>query len=129
MPDDPPVDPETERGGAGGNDTHRTAGHNTEAPSGRPAGTARPRRRAMAVVFVAAAVAFTAVGFGATLVSVISSARHRSSAGRAPGGRWSDLSGQMIGIDLTGSARGTSATSYAIPVNDALAVASRLKRS
>jgi hypothetical protein len=32
-------------------------------------------------------------------------------------------------IDLTGSARGTSATSYAIPVNDALAVASQLKRS
>ena len=31
--------------------------------------------------------------------------------------------------DLTGSARGTSATSYAIPVNDALAVASQLKRS
>ena len=62
----------------------------------------------MAVVFVAAAVAFTAVGFGA---------RPRS------------CGGQMIGIDLTGSARGTSATSYAIPVNDALAVASQLKRS
>ena len=68
MPDDPPVSPATERAVAGGNDTHRTAGHNTGAPPGRPAGKARPRRRAMAVVFVAAAVAFTAVGFGATLV-------------------------------------------------------------
>ena len=40
-----------------------------------------------------------------------------------------NLSGQLIGIDLTGSARGTSATSYAIPVNDALAVARQLKHS
>ena len=49
--------------------------------------------------------------------------------GQSAGGPLVNLSGQMIGIDLTGSARDTSATSYAIPVNDALAVASQLKRS
>ena len=49
--------------------------------------------------------------------------------GPGAGGPLVNLSGQMIGIDLTGSAQGTSTTSYAIPVNEALAVASRLKRS
>ena len=295
MPDDPPVNPATEHAGAGGNDTHRTAGDNTGALPGRPAGTARPRRRAMAVVFAAAALAFTAVGFGATLVirdqlstasassaiptpptqnqtfvedddgtgadsqanilqstvpglvrivsahgtgtgviltpsglmltsAQVAAGRQTVSArvlpsghgypatvvrsdlahdltllqlegggtfrpvaigtarelaagdaaiavaagasgraftpvignvsgtnaataigghrltgllrttaqiipGQSAGGPLVNLSGQMIGIDLTGSARGTSATSYAIPVNDALAVASQLKRS
>ena len=68
MPDDAPGSQATESAGTGGNDAHGTAGDNAGAPRGRPPGTARPRRHAMAGMFVAAAVAFTAVGFGATLV-------------------------------------------------------------
>jgi S1-C subfamily serine protease len=47
--------------------------------------------------------------------------------GQSAGGPLVNLSGQLIGIDLTGSAQSTSATSYAIPVNDALAVARQLR--
>lgn len=68
MPDDAPGSRATESAGPGGNDAHGTAGDNAGAPPGLLLGTARPRRRAMAGMFVAAAVAFTAVGFGATLI-------------------------------------------------------------
>ena len=47
--------------------------------------------------------------------------------GLAPGHFAEQLT--TTGIDLTGSARGTSATSYAIPVDEALAVASQVKLS
>lgn len=49
--------------------------------------------------------------------------------GQSAGGPLVNLSGQVIGIDLRGSARAARVTSYAIPVNDALAVARQLKRS
>ena len=48
--------------------------------------------------------------------------------GQSAGGPLVNLSGQVIGIDLTGSAHGASITSYAIPINEALAVARQLKR-
>ena len=47
--------------------------------------------------------------------------------GRSAGGPLVNLSGQVIGIDLAGSARGTSITSCAIPINEALALARQLK--
>ncbi len=163
MPDDAPGSQAPESAGAGGNgahgtadgDAHGTADVNAGAPPGQPPGTARPRRRAMAGMSVAAAVAFTAVGFGAALVirdqlstAAASSAipthlrrtRRSSRTTTEPArtarptsavhrGPLVNLSGQVVGIDLTGSAQDTSTTSYAIPVNEALAVASQLKRS
>jgi S1-C subfamily serine protease len=48
--------------------------------------------------------------------------------GQSDGGPLVNLSGQVIGIDLTGSAHGASITGYAIPTNEALAVARHLKR-
>lgn len=47
--------------------------------------------------------------------------------GQGAGGPLVNLSGQVIGIDLTGSARGASVTGYAVPINEALAVAAQLK--
>ncbi len=47
--------------------------------------------------------------------------------GQSAGGPLVNLSGQVIGIDLTGSARGATVTGYAIPVNEALTVARQLK--
>lgn len=47
--------------------------------------------------------------------------------GQSAGGPLVNLSGQVIGINLVGSARGTSITSYAIPINEALAAARQLK--
>ncbi len=47
--------------------------------------------------------------------------------GQSAGGPLVNLSGQVIGIDLAGLAHGTSITSYAIPINEALAVARQLK--
>jgi len=48
--------------------------------------------------------------------------------GQSAGGPLVNLSGQVIGIDLTGSAHGASITGYAIPINEALAFARQLKR-
>src|SRR5450755_343307 len=48
--------------------------------------------------------------------------------GQSAGGPLVNLSGQVIGIDLTGSVRGATVTGYAVPVNEALAVARQLKR-
>jgi S1-C subfamily serine protease len=48
-------------------------------------------------------------------------------AGRSAGGPVVNLSGQVVGIDLSGSAHGADVTSYAVPVNEALLVAQRLK--
>ena len=47
--------------------------------------------------------------------------------GQSAGGPLVNLSGQVIGLDLTGSVHGTSITSYAIPINEALAVARHLE--
>jgi S1-C subfamily serine protease len=47
--------------------------------------------------------------------------------GQSAGGPLVNLSGQVIGIDLAGSAHGTSITSYAIPIDEALAVARQLR--
>jgi S1-C subfamily serine protease len=49
-------------------------------------------------------------------------------AGQSAGGPVVNLSGQVVGIDLSGSARGANVTSYAVPVNEALQVARQLKR-
>ena len=49
-------------------------------------------------------------------------------AGQSAGGPVVNLSGQVVGIDLPGSAHGTDVTSYAVPVNEALQVARQLKR-
>jgi hypothetical protein len=38
-----------------------------------------------------------------------------------------NLSGQVVGIDLSGSAHGADVTSYAVPMNQALRVAQQLK--
>jgi S1-C subfamily serine protease len=47
--------------------------------------------------------------------------------GRSAGGPVVSLSGQVVGIDLPGTAHGASGTSYAVPINEALAVARQLK--
>jgi S1-C subfamily serine protease len=47
--------------------------------------------------------------------------------GQSAGGPVVNLSGQVVGIDLSGSARGADVTSYAVPVNEALQVARQLK--
>jgi S1-C subfamily serine protease len=49
-------------------------------------------------------------------------------AGQSAGGPVVNLSGQVVGIDLSGSAHGADVTSYAVPVNEALQVARQLKR-
>lgn len=49
-------------------------------------------------------------------------------SGQSAGGPLVNLSGQVIGIDLTGLARGASITGYTVPINEALAVARQLKR-
>ena len=48
-------------------------------------------------------------------------------AGQSAGGPVVNLSGQVVGIDLSGSAHGADVTSYAVPVNEALQVAQQLK--
>jgi putative serine protease PepD len=47
--------------------------------------------------------------------------------GRSAGGPVVNLSGQVVGIDLSGSAQGANVTSYAVPVNEALRVAQQLR--
>jgi S1-C subfamily serine protease len=47
--------------------------------------------------------------------------------GQSAGGPVVNLSGQVVGIDLSGSAHGASVTSYAVPINKALQVARDLK--
>jgi S1-C subfamily serine protease len=47
--------------------------------------------------------------------------------GRSAGGPVVNLSGQVVGIDLSGSAHGADVTSYAVPVNEALRVAQQIK--
>jgi S1-C subfamily serine protease len=47
--------------------------------------------------------------------------------GQSAGGPVVNLSGQVVGIDLSGSAHGASITSYAVPINEALQVARDLK--
>jgi S1-C subfamily serine protease len=49
-------------------------------------------------------------------------------AGQSAGGPVVNLSGQVVGIDLAGSAHGADVTSYAVPMNQALRVAQQLKR-
>jgi S1-C subfamily serine protease len=48
-------------------------------------------------------------------------------AGRSAGGPVVNLSGQVVGIDLSGSAHGADVTSYAVPMNQALRVAQHLR--
>ncbi len=48
-------------------------------------------------------------------------------AGQSTGGPVVNLSGQMVGIDLSGSAHGADITSYAVPMNEALRVAQQLR--
>jgi S1-C subfamily serine protease len=48
-------------------------------------------------------------------------------AGQSAGGPVVNLSGQVVGIDLSGSAHGTDVTSYAVPMNQALRVAQQLR--
>jgi S1-C subfamily serine protease len=48
-------------------------------------------------------------------------------AGQSAGGPVVNLSGQVVGIDLSGPAHGADVTSYAVPVNEALQVAQQLK--
>jgi S1-C subfamily serine protease len=47
--------------------------------------------------------------------------------GASAGGPLVNLSGQVVGIDLSGSAHGAAVTSYAVPINEALQVARDLK--
>ncbi len=47
--------------------------------------------------------------------------------GQGAGGPLVNLSGQVIGIDLTGSSASASATSYALPINEALTLTRQLK--
>jgi len=46
--------------------------------------------------------------------------------GQSAGGPLVNLSGQVIGIDLAGSAHGANVTSYAVPINQALTIARQL---
>jgi S1-C subfamily serine protease len=48
-------------------------------------------------------------------------------AGQSAGGPVVNLSGQVVGIDLSGSAHGADVTSYAVPMNQALRVAQQLR--
>ena len=48
------------------------------------------------------------------------------SPGQSAGGPVASLSGQVVGIDLSGAAHRASVTSYAVPINEALSVARRL---
>lgn len=48
-------------------------------------------------------------------------------AGQSAGGPVVNLSGQVVGIDLSGSAHGADVSSYAVPVNQALRVAQQLR--
>jgi len=48
-------------------------------------------------------------------------------AGQRAGGPVVNLSGQVVGIDLSGSAHGANVTSYAVPMNEALRVAQQLR--
>jgi len=48
-------------------------------------------------------------------------------AGQSAGGPAVNLSGQVAGIDLSGSAHGADVTSYAVPMNQALRVAQQLR--
>ena len=47
--------------------------------------------------------------------------------GQSTGGPVINLSGQVVAIGLSGSAHGPGVTSYAVPINEALAVAQQLK--
>lgn len=154
--------------GSGGNDRPSIPDVN----AGPAPVAAKPRKRVRAGVFVVAAAAFTAVGFGASVVirdqiapaassavAVSTGASGRSFTpaignvvstdatmtigghhlagllrttaqlipGQGAGGPLVNLSGQVIDIDLTRSARGASVTGYAVPINEALAVAAQLK--
>jgi S1-C subfamily serine protease len=135
-----------------------------------PVKDARKRRVLVIGAYIAAAAAFTAVGFGATSVirdqsgsasaawvnptpppanqtfvedddgtgadsqenilqsTVPGLARITSAhAGQSTGGPVVNLSGQVVGIDLSGSAHGADITSYAVPMNEALRVAQQLR--
>jgi S1-C subfamily serine protease len=48
-------------------------------------------------------------------------------SGQSVGGPLVNLSGQVVGIELTGSAHGANVTSYAVPINQALTIARQLK--
>jgi hypothetical protein len=89
-----------ENAGPDGNDGPDSTNGNTGSPSQREPQTARPRRPLVTVQLV---------------------------PGQSAGGPLVNLSGQVIGIDLAGTAHGTSITSYAIPINEALAVARQLR--
>jgi len=144
MPDDAPGSRAPESAGAGGNLTLlRLEGGGTFRAVAVAIGTARGLAAGDAAIAAGAGAsgrAFTpvigSVG-GTNAATAIGGHRLtgllRTTAQIIPGpgaaGPLVNLSGQMMGIDLTGSAQGTSTTSYAIPVNEALAVASRLKRS
>jgi putative serine protease PepD len=47
--------------------------------------------------------------------------------GQSAGGPLVNLSGQVVGVNLTGSAQGATATSYAITINDGLSIARQLR--
>jgi S1-C subfamily serine protease len=48
-------------------------------------------------------------------------------AGQSAGGPVVNLSGQVVGIDLAGSAHGADVISYAVPMNQALRVVRQLR--
>jgi len=48
-------------------------------------------------------------------------------SGQSVGGPLVNLSGQVVGIELAGSAHGANVTSYAVPINQALTIARQLK--
>ena len=68
----------------------------------------------------------SAVVGGQTLTGLMQNSA-RFIAGESAGGPLVNLSGQVVGIELTGSAHGASITSYAVPINQALTIARRLK--
>ena len=68
MHDDVSGGEQLENAGPDGNDGPGGTNGNTGSPSQRKPETARPRRPLVITAFVAAAVAFIAVGFGATTV-------------------------------------------------------------
>ncbi len=68
----------------------------------------------------------SAVVGGQTLTGLMQDSA-RFIAGQSAGGPLVNLSGQVVGIELTGSAHGARITSYAVPINQALTIARRLK--
>jgi S1-C subfamily serine protease len=80
----------------------------------------------LAVGQVSSTGAATTIGGGRRITGLMTTSA-QVFAGQSAGGPVVNLSGQVVGIDLPGSAHGAEITSYAVPMNEALRVAQQLR--